>query len=77
VSEDKGVGPGARSPVTMGGVVMGDRLMLNVVEGGPNPETHGKIVLVIDDARTLRGRFSSSAVPSSGHVEGRLVSSSQ
>jgi hypothetical protein len=77
VSEDKGVGPGARSPVTIDGVVVGDRLMLNVVEGGSNPETRGKIVLVIDDARTLRGRFSSSAVPSSGHVEGRLVSSSQ
>lgn len=75
--ENNGVGPGVRSPVTLSGVVVGDRLTLDVVEGGSDSETRGKIVLVIDDARTLRGRFSSSAVPSSGHVEGRLVSSSQ
>jgi hypothetical protein len=74
VSEGDGVAPGARTPVTMSGAVAGDRLTLNVVERGSDSETRGKIVLLVDSAGSLRGRFSSSAAPSSGHVEGRRVS---
>jgi hypothetical protein len=77
VSDDGGAGAGARTPVAMSGTVAGERLTLNFVEGGSGSETRGKIVLVIDNAGTLRGRFSSNAVPSTGHVEGRRVSSSQ
>jgi hypothetical protein len=74
VSEnEKGTGPGAQTPVTMAGTIVGDRLTLNVVELGTQPETRGKIVLLVDQAGTLRGRFSSSAAPSSGQVEGHRV----
>jgi hypothetical protein len=58
----------------MAGAIAGHRLTLNVVELGKQPETRGKIVLLVDEAGTLRGRFSSSAAPSSGQVEGRRVS---
>jgi hypothetical protein len=75
VSEhEKIVGPGAQTPVTMTGTIAGNRLTLNVVELGAQPETRGKIVLLFDHDGTLRGRFSSNAAPSSGHVEGRRVS---
>jgi len=74
VSEnEKGTGPAAQTPVTMTGTIAGDRLTLNFVELGTRPETRGKIVILIDEAGTLRGRFSSNATPSSGHVEGRRV----
>ena len=58
-------------PVTMTGTIAGDRLTLNFVELGT--ETRGKIVLLVDKAGTLRGRFSSSAAQPSGHVEARRV----
>jgi hypothetical protein len=78
VSEyEKGIGPDAQTPVTMTGSVAGNRLTLNFVERGTQPETRGKIVLLADEAGKLRGRFSSSAEPTSGHVEGRRVSSAQ
>jgi len=63
-----------QTPVTMTGTIAGNRLTLNFVELGTQPEARGKIVLLVDEAGTLRGRFSSSAAPSSGHVEGRRVS---
>jgi len=68
-ANEKETGPGAQTPVTMTGTIAGDRLTLNVVELGTQPETRGKLVLLVDQAGTLRGRFSSSAAPSSGHVE--------
>ena len=71
VSED------AQTPVTMTGNIAGDRLTLNVIDVGTQPETRGKIVLLIDDAATMRGRFSSSAAPTSGHVQAHRVSSAQ
>ena len=75
VSENEnGNEPGSQTPVTMTGSIAGSRLTLNVVEPGTQPETRGKIVLMVDETGTLRGRFSSSAAPSSGHVEGRRVS---
>ena len=78
VSEsDKGTDPGAQTPVRMTGTIAGRRLTLNVVELGTPAETRGEIVLLVDEAGTLRGRFSSSATPSSGHVDGRRVSPAQ
>ena len=65
--------PAAETPVTITGTITGDRLTLNFVELGTQPETRGKFVLLVNDAGTLRGRFSSSAAPSSGHVEARRV----
>ena len=70
VSENEtGTGPGAQTPVTIAGTIAGDRLTLNFVDVGTQPERRAKIVLLADDAGTLRGRFSSNAAPSSGHVE--------
>jgi len=78
ISENEnGSGPGAQTPVTMTGTIVGDRLTLNFVEQSSQAETQGKIVLLIDAARTLRGRFSSNATPSSGHVEGHRLSPAQ
>lgn len=72
---EKEIGSGAQTPVTMTGTIAGDRLTLNFVELGTQPEARGKIVLLVDEAGTLRGRFASTASPSSGHVEARRVSS--
>jgi hypothetical protein len=78
ISENEnGTGPGAQTPVTMTGTIAGDRLTLNFVEHSSQAKTRGKIVLLIDAARTLRGRFSSNATPSSGHVEGHRLSPAQ
>jgi hypothetical protein len=74
---EKGIDAGAQTPVTMTGTIAGDRLTLNFVEHRSPAETRGKLVLLIDTARTLRGRFSSNATPSSGHVEGHQLSSAQ
>ena len=76
-ASEQGTGPGAQTPVTMTGTIAGNRLTLNFVELGTQPETRGKIVLLVDEAGTLRGRFSSNAAPSSGHVDGRRTSSGQ
>lgn len=73
---EKEIGPGANTPVTMTGTIAGDRLTLNVVELRTQREARGKIVLLVGTATgELRGRFSSSAAPSSGHIEARRVSS--
>ena len=63
-----------KETVTMSGTIAGKRLTLDVVESGSRLETRSKIVLLVDNAGTLRGRFSSSAAPSSGHVEARRIS---
>jgi hypothetical protein len=69
-----GIGPRAQTPLTITGTIAGDRLTLNFVERGARRETQGKFVLLVDKAGTLRGRFSSNAARSSGHVEARRVS---
>jgi hypothetical protein len=74
---EKGVGAAVKTPVSMSGGVAGDRLTLNVVELGTQPETRSKIVLMVNDAGTVRGRFSSSGAPSSGHIEAHRVAPAQ
>jgi hypothetical protein len=69
--EHEGSSVGTQTPVTVTGTIVGDRLTLNFVERGTN--TRGKFVLVTDQADALRGRFSSSATQSSGHVEARRM----
>ena len=78
ISENEnGIAPAAQTPVTMSGTIAGDRLTLNYVELGTQPETRGRIVLLVDGAGTLRGRFSSSATPPSGHIEAHRVTAGQ
>ena len=68
-----GIGPRAQTPLTVNGTIAGDRLTLTFVEQGTRRETQGKFVLLVDDAGTLRGRFSSDAAQSSGRVEAHRV----
>jgi cytoskeletal protein RodZ len=76
VSENgNGIGRRAQTPVTVSGTIEGDRLTLNFVEQGTRRATQGKFVLLVDDERTLRGRFSSDAARSSGRVEAHRVAS--
>ena len=69
--------PGARTPVTMAGTIVGDRVTLNFVERGAQSETRGKFVLLVDETATLRGRFFSNAAQTSGRVEAHRVPSAQ
>ena len=78
VSENEnGTGSSVRTPVTVTGTIAGDRLTLDFVERGTQRDTRGKFVLLIEEAGTLRGRFSSNAAQSSRHVEAHRVSSAQ
>lgn len=75
-ANENGAGPESTTPVAVTGTMAGDRLTLNVVERGTQLD-RGKFVLLVEDAGTLRGRFSSNTAPSSGHVEAHRVSSAQ
>lgn len=77
VSENGEGTPGARTPVTMAGTIVGDRVTLNFVERGAQSETRGKFVLLVDEPAALRGRFSTNAAQTSGRVEAHRVSSAQ
>jgi cytoskeletal protein RodZ len=64
----------AQTPIEVDGTIEGDSLTLSFAERGTRRPTQGKFVLLLDDAGTLRGRFSSTAARSSGTVEAhRLV----
>ena len=68
------IGERAQTPLTVSGTIAGDRLTLTFEERGTQRATQGKFVLLVDDAGTLRGRFSSNAAQSSGRVEAHRVS---
>lgn len=69
-----GIGPRAQTPISLDGTIDGDRLTLTFNERGARRPTQGKFVLLVDEAGTLRGRFSSTAAHSSGTVEGHRLS---
>jgi len=74
ISENgNGIGPRAQTPVKVSGIIEGDRLTLNFVEEGTRRQTQGKFVLIVDDEKTMSGRFSSDAARSSGRVEAHRV----
>ena len=74
ISENgNGIGPRAQTPVKVSGIIEGDRLTLNFVEEGTRRQTQGKFVLLVDDEKTMSGRFSSDAAQSSGRVEAHRV----
>lgn len=62
-----------QTPITVAGVVDGDRLTLNFVERGARRSTEGTFHLVRDTDGMLRGRFASDAARSAGSVEARPV----
>ena len=77
VSENEtGTGPGAQTPVTMAGTIAGDRLTLNVVELGTQPETRGKIVTTGRGGWNAAGPFlqQRGAGVGSGRSSSRLAS---
>ena len=59
----------AQTPIFLAGTIAGDRLTLTFTERGALRSTQGKFVLLLEDAGTLRGRFTSTAAQSSGRVE--------
>jgi hypothetical protein len=63
----------AQTPMSVAGTIDGDRLTLNFTERGTRRPTRGKFVLLLDEAGTLRGRFTSTAARSSGTVEAQRV----
>ena len=67
------IDPSGQTPLSLSGIIAGDRLTLNFVERGELRSTQGKFVLILDEAGKLRGRFSSSAAQSSGLVEADRV----
>jgi cytoskeletal protein RodZ len=69
VENGDGVGSRAQTPISVAGTIEGDRLTLTFNEIGARRPTQGKLVLMLDEADTLRGRFSSTAAHSSGTAE--------
>jgi cytoskeletal protein RodZ len=69
VENGDGIGSRAQTPISVAGTIEGDRLTLTFNEIGARRPTQGKFVLMLDEADTLRGRFSSTAAHSSGTVE--------
>ena len=62
-----------QTPISLEGTIAGDRLTLTFTERGAQRHTQGKLVMLIDESGTLRGRFSSTAAQSSGTVEAHRV----
>ena len=57
---------GNRTPITLIGDVIGDRVVLNFQERGTRRMSGGRLVLDRESENVLRGRFSSDAAKSSG-----------
>ena len=57
---------GTRTPITLIGDVIGDRVVLNFEERGTRRMSGGRLVLDRESENVLRGRFSSDAAKSSG-----------
>ncbi len=69
-----GIDAGSQTPLTVNGVITGDRLTLTFIERGGVRPTQGKFVLLLAEDGSLRGRFSSTASRSSGLAQAhRLV----
>ena len=69
----RGIGRSAQTPVTVRGLIEGDRLTLNFVERGTRRPTQGRFMLMVEENGSLTGRFSSEAARSAGRVEAHRV----
>jgi hypothetical protein len=67
------IGSGAQTRITIDGTIAGDRLTLAFAERGTERSAEGRLVLLLDESGTLRGRFSTTGAQSSGTVEARRV----
>ena len=59
----------ARTPISVDGTMVGDRLELSFTERGMRRTSHGSFEMQLADDGSLRGRFSSDAARSSGSSE--------
>jgi hypothetical protein len=62
-----------QTPITISGIVDGDRLMLTFTERGTQRSSQGAFVLQREQDGTMRGRFTSNAANSNGRAEARRV----
>ena len=61
----------SQTPISVRGIIDGDRLTLSFSERGHRRTTDGKFLLYVNEDGTMRGRFSSTAARSSGTVEAK------
>ena len=61
----------SQTPISVRGIIDGDRLTLSFSERGHRRITDGKFLLYVNEDGTMRGRFSSTAARSSGTVEAK------
>jgi hypothetical protein len=64
----------SQTQMTISGTIAGQRLTLNFIERDAAAAAQGKFVLLLQEDGTMRGRFSSTATPSSALVEARRTS---
>jgi hypothetical protein len=72
IENGSGIDSRGQTPIAVNGVVEGDRLTLNFVEGGTQRPSQGTFTLTRNGG-LLRGRFTSDAARSAGTVEARRV----
>ncbi|HUP40927.1 MAG TPA: helix-turn-helix transcriptional regulator [Vicinamibacterales bacterium] len=72
IENGNGIHSRGQTPIAVNGVVEGDRLTLNFVEGGAQRSSQGTFTLTRNGG-LLRGRFTSDAARSAGTVEARRV----
>ncbi len=72
IENGSGIDSHGQTPIAVNGVVQGDRLTLNFVEGGAQRSSQGTFTLTRNGG-LLRGRFTSDAARSAGTVEARRV----
>lgn len=74
IENGKGIDSRGQTPITVTGLVDGDRLTLSFTERGARRSTQGTFKLMRDTDGLLRGRFTSNAARSAGSVEARPTS---
>jgi cytoskeleton protein RodZ len=65
------LGRSAQTPIVISGALDGTRLTLSFTERGTQRASAGRMILDLHEDGVMRGRFSSDAARSSGHVEAR------
>jgi cytoskeleton protein RodZ len=67
------IGAQVQTPISLAGTMAGNRVTLTFTERGAQRPTEGKLVLLLEEGGTLRGRFSSTAAQGSGTVFAQRV----
>jgi cytoskeleton protein RodZ len=67
----RSLGRSAQTPILITGTLDGTRLTLSFTERGTQRASAGRMILDLHEDGVMRGRFSSDAARSTGHVEAR------